>query len=187
MGLLDDYAPDFDEIPDGPDYNVPDGTYDFEIGNFYRQDGTSKNPDAQYLVVEYLLGDEGKRSSEWFGLPEDPSSPTDKEIQKLSFLKRRFQTLGVPRDRWNSIDEDDLIGITGVLTLRTRNGYQNVSSLSVDEAPAAVEEKPRARAAKTAAGAAANAASARKAETAEEEAEEPKGSNQFAGAGRRRR
>ena len=146
MGLLDDYGIDSDTIPDGPNFDVADDIYEFEIGDVHIQNGTSKDPEQVSIVFDYLLGEEGKRKSEWFRLPKDASAPTDKELQSLSFYKTRLLSLGVPREEINAVGADDLIGRTGTLQVFTKNGYQNIKNVKVGEVEAAPAPKvPAAR------------------------------------------
>ena len=140
MGLFDEYGVNMDEVKESS-WEVPDDIYEFAVGSCWIQEGTKKDPDAQFFVIEYLLGDEGDlKKSEWFGLPADPTAPTDKELQKLGFLKTRLKSLGIPEGNLNDVDEDTLVGITGTLQIVTRNGFQNIRNVRVDEEQEVAEE-----------------------------------------------
>lgn len=139
MGLLDDYQIDTDEVPDAPSFDVDDDIYPFIIGNAFIQEGNSKDEDQVSLVIEYNLGDTGKRKSEWFNYPKDIQNPTDKELTKLSFLKRRLHDL-LPdwtNEQLNAVDENDLIGLEGTLVVFSKkvgeNTYQNIKNVRLAE------------------------------------------------------
>lgn len=138
MGIFDEYGVNMGEVKENS-WEVPDDIYEFVVGSVWIQEGTKKDPNAQYFVIEYLLDDEGNlKKSEWFQLPEDPTSPTDKELQKLGFLKTRLKSLlpDASDEELNAADEDTLVGISGTLQIVTRNGYQNVKNVRVEGEPA---------------------------------------------------
>ena len=160
-GLLEEYgvAVDLNEIADGPNYEVEDGIYEFEIGDVFVKEGTDKYPDRKWIVIEYLLGGddgEGKKKSDWFQLPEDAEAPTAPELVKLGFYKQRLRDLGIPAERLNKVGRDDLVGLTGSLSIKTTKSkkdgkmYQNVSNVRlmvtedapVAKAPAAAKKAP---------------------------------------------
>lgn len=151
-GLLDEYAGkgvlDLDDVPDGPNYEVDDDWYDFEIGDVFLKEGTENKPDDSWLVIEYLLGDEGKKKSEWFALPKVPEDPTDAEKTKLSFWKTRLTSLGIAREDQNKVGRGDLVGLTGTLQVKTTKSkkdgkmYQNIYNVRVAEVEEEVEEAP---------------------------------------------
>jgi hypothetical protein len=130
MGLLDEYGIDMDEI-EAPSFDVPDDIYEFEVTDFYIQDGTDNYPDRVWLVIQYSLGSGGKSKSEWFELPADASAPTDKELQKLGFYKNRLRDLGIEDSQMNAVGPDDLIGKTGTLQVFTKNGFQNIKGVKL--------------------------------------------------------
>lgn len=134
MSLFEEYGLDIpdDEIPDAPSFDVDDGIYTFEIGDSYLKEWN----DTTSLIIEYLLGEEGKKFSEWFRLPVDTDNITAKELQKLSFLKQRYESLGVyPAKRIGDVSREDLVGLTGTLKIgHDKTGkYQNIKTLRVGE------------------------------------------------------
>lgn len=145
MGLLDEYDIDVSTVETT---GLPDDIYEFTVGDVYLKEGSRENPEQNFVVFKYLLGEEGREYSEFFGLPLIPSQPTDKELKKLSFYKSRLLSLGVSADEVNSVESDDLVGITGTFELRTvrskANGqdYQNIRNFKVS----ATGEKPAAAA-----------------------------------------
>jgi hypothetical protein len=144
-GLISDFGIDLNEV-EVKDYDSPsDDIYKFVLGDVRIQEGTQKKPNSKWVIFKYLLGDNGLSYSEWFSLPNDPVNPTDAELTKLSFYKKRILSLGVSAEDINDVTSDELVGTNGTLELRTTKGkdgnaYQNIYRLSVDggnEAPAA--------------------------------------------------
>ena len=135
-GLLEEYDIDMSNV-DTPEFTGPkDDIYEFVLGDVTLQEGSKKNPNGKWVVFKYLLGDTGLTYQEWFGLPNDPTNPTDNEITKLGFYKSRFLSLGVSADEINTVSADDLRGTTGTLELRTVKGrdgneYQNIRNFKV--------------------------------------------------------
>jgi hypothetical protein len=144
MGLLDDYGIDTSEATT-PSYDMEDGIYEFTVGDVYVKQGSQKYPDRSWVIIEYLVGDEGKKQSELFELPQDPENMTDRERQKLGYYVARLMDLGVDRDEVNDVDRDDLIGVTGTLQLYSTAGkganagkmFQNIKHVKVAKASAA--------------------------------------------------
>ena len=135
MALFDDYNVNLDDF-EAPSYEVADGFHQFEVGDCVLREGTEKKPDAVWLIITYLLGDNGTKKDEWFQLPADPSNPDNKEAIKMGFLKARLKDLGF-EGNLNTLQREQLIGITGVLETFTKNGYQNIRKVKADGAPAA--------------------------------------------------
>jgi hypothetical protein len=131
MGLLDDFGISQDtlEESEAPSFTVEDDHYEFEVGDYFRKDGTVNYPDRVWIIVEYLIGDTGKKFSEWFTLPVDPDSPTSKERETLGRYKDRMKSLGIPSNKIHSLERDDVVGLTGEFTLLTKNGYQNIRNM----------------------------------------------------------
>ena len=131
-GLLDGYGIDMDEV-EAPSFDVADDIYEFEVSDFFIQEGTTNWPDRTWLVIEYSLGGNGKSKSEWFELPEDASAPSDKELLKLGFYKNRLKDLGIEEEQMNGVGPDDLIGLTGTLQVFTKNGFQNIKGVKLTD------------------------------------------------------
>lgn len=142
-GLLGAFNIDMDTV-EAPSFDVKDDTYEFVVGDLFLVEGTKNHPDRTWLVLEFLLGDDGKKKSEWFELPADSDNPTPKEMEKLGYMKLRLKALEVPDEKLNSFGPEDVIGKRGVFTLATKNGFQNIRNftLSEDQDPAPVAEKP---------------------------------------------
>ncbi len=143
MGLLDDYGIDTSEI-EAPSYDLADGIYEMTVGDVYVKQGSQAYPDRSWVIVEYLVGEEGKKKSELFELPADPENITDRERQKLGFYVARLMDLGVARDDVNGINRDDLIGLGGTLQLYSSAGkgknagkmFQNIKNVKLSSSGA---------------------------------------------------
>jgi hypothetical protein len=153
MGLLDDYGIDTSEA-ETPSYEMQDGIYEFTVGDIYVKQGSQAYPDRSWVIVEYLVGDEGKKQSELFELPVDPDNLTDRERQKLGYYVQRMMDLGVAREAVNDIDREDMIGVGGTLQLYSTAGkgknagrmFQNIKNVKVakaSEAPQPAQKKAR--------------------------------------------
>jgi len=144
MGMLDDYGIDTSEI-EAPSYDLQDGIYEMTVGDVYVKQGSQAYPDRSWVIIEYLVGEEGKKKSELFELPADPENITDKERQKLGYYVARLLDLGVERAAVNDIDRDDLIGLRGSLQLYSNAGkgknagkmFQNIKNVKITETSAA--------------------------------------------------
>ena len=153
MGLLDEYGIDTSEA-ETPSYDMEDGIYEFTVGDVYVKQGSERFPDRSWVIIEYLVGDEGKKQSELFELPADPENLTDRERQKLGYYVARLMDLGVDRAAVNDVDREDLIGLRGTLTLHSVAGkganagkmFQNVKNVKIakaSEAPQPAQKKAR--------------------------------------------
>ena len=187
MGILDDYL-DPDVIDDeavGFD-RPPDGTYEFEIGDAHIQKWENKQGEHVSFVIDYYLSDPDDpdrdipKASDFLTLPDEDTDPEDyTQAEKIATrtLRDRFLALGFDRSEFKNIERDDLVGLSGVLTLKTNaKGYQNVSQFASDEVaeqPVEEEEKPAPKRAARQAGQTSTASkrSTVKAEDTEPEAE----------------
>ena len=153
MGLLDEYGIDTSEA-ETPSYDMEDGIYEFTVGDVYVKQGSQKYPDRAWVIIEYLVGDEGKKQSELFELPADPENLTDRERQKLGYYVARLMDLGVDRAAVNDVDREDLIGLRGTLQLYSSAGkganagkmFQNIKNVKIataSEAPQPAQKKAR--------------------------------------------
>jgi hypothetical protein len=133
---------------------MEDGIYEFTVGDVYVKQGSQAFPDRSWVIIEYLVGDEGKKNSELFELPQDPENLTDRERQKLGYYVQRMLDLGVSRDEVNDVDRDDLIGVRGTLQLYSQAGkgknagrmFQNIKNVKASKsssAPQPAEKKAR--------------------------------------------
>lgn len=143
MGLFDDFDIDMDDVKAGFS-NPDDGLYEFEITEAHTQNGTKKNPDDTFFVINYSLDEAGSKQ-EWFTIAQD-GEVTDRAKQSLGFLKSRLIDLGFSASALNDLDPDDLEGIRGTLKLVTtknaKGEFQNIKSVKVADDDSAEDEEP---------------------------------------------
>lgn len=125
MGFLNDL--DLGNVEADPNY-IPDGPYP---ANIVKSDiVTRKNDGKQSWVLTYQIIEgrfAGKQQQEWFDLkPEGDNA----ELKK-SFLKRRVLSLGIPENEVSNVDTDYFVGMRVKVTIKHRNGYQNVSDVEL--------------------------------------------------------
>lgn len=158
MALLTEFGIDATEI-ELPTYELEDGVYEFEVGNCYVKNGSQAYPDRSWIILEYIIDDTGVKKSELFELPKDPENMTDRELQKLGYWVSRCVDLGIPRERVNDIDGEDLVGIRGTLQLYSQAGkgknagkmFQNIKNVKVTRSSSADPQPQPKTARKTAA------------------------------------
>jgi hypothetical protein len=164
MGLLDDYGVDVvsDAIETGFGDGPEPGPYRFELTDIFVKEGSVKDPEKSWVIIEYLLDDEmggaPVEHSELFQLPLDPANPTEKERKTLGRYKTRLKNLGVPDDKINTVERDELVGLTGTLVVVENAGsganagrsFKNINKVKVD-LPGEETAAPAAKAAPAAA------------------------------------
>lgn len=136
-GLLEEYGLEIpaDELPEGSDFDIPDGPYEFEIGDYFLkeyEDKVTKNPRSA-LIITFLLGDDGKSKGDFYALPADKGNPTPKELGTVGRLRDRLVELGIPREGYSKAAREDLVGITGTCTVKhDKTGkWQNIVNIKV--------------------------------------------------------
>jgi len=133
MGLFDGI--DVESASDDP-FAIADGTYEAFVTEI--KVGPTKDGSKIGMTTTFKISEgenEGKLVSRWLMVPEveDPKNPTADEARALSFLKSHLLSLGVPAEKVNSVDADDLVGTEVYITVRTANGYCNVRKLVVKD------------------------------------------------------
>lgn len=129
MGLFESLGVKAEDLPETGFTNPKDGFYNFEISEVVVRQGTKNDPNCTKLTIEYDLDEAGK-TMEWFHLADD-GEVTDKARKSLGFLRDRLISLGQDPDTFDP-EEETLVGLRGSLKLATRNGYQNVRNVEVD-------------------------------------------------------
>lgn len=130
MSLFGDL--DIANAQDDP-FKVEDGTYSCTVTGAEVKKSEEKGTAG--LLITYTVTDEEspmykRTQTEWKNLPTDAMDETEKERAK-SFLKIRLNSLGVPKDKMNSLESDDLIGIDCVVTVKTKGEYSNVTRVEL--------------------------------------------------------
>lgn len=96
------------------------------------------------LAITYTIdgGDHnGTKISEWKNCPANKEEAATEDGKKsLGWLKQRLTSLGVPEDRMNTMDPDDLVGIHCWVTVKEgKDGFTNIGKVSVaDENASAI-------------------------------------------------
>lgn len=158
MGFFDELeqAIDVDGARDIGFWTPEPGIYNFEVSKAEMKRGTQNDPDALGLSIGFALQnstmDTPKTHSEYNGIPQpdDPHNPTEREAQQAAFLKKRFLELGIPAGEINHVGPEDILGITGTLSIIIdRKGYAVIRNVKVGGGPtpaAPVAKKAPARA-----------------------------------------
>lgn len=126
-GFLNDIG--LDGVEADPNY-IPDGMYSCLIVKSEVQG--KKSGDGSNWIITYAIQEGNhvsKQQSEWFDL--NPSGPN--EALKKSFLKKRVISLGVPPTKINEVDPNFFVGLKCLVSIKHKNGYQNVSDVRLIE------------------------------------------------------
>ena len=117
MELFGDF--DIANASDDP-FNVPDGVYRGKLVMFEKTTGTAKATGKTYAGIQAVFHpeDEGMEYQHFFGLPGEDDTDYVRDI-KLSSIKRFLSGMGVPVDRMNSVEEDDLVGTKVIYKITT--------------------------------------------------------------------
>ena len=134
MGLFDGL--DVQSAADNP-FEVEPGTYPCVITKAEAK--PTQAGDKVGLNIEYTIQNAeneamtGRKITEWKWIPQpdNPAAPSAKEAQAASFLKQRLSNLGIPETRMNSVEEDDLLGIECVVSVKKNGEYTNVTKVSL--------------------------------------------------------
>lgn len=102
----------------------------------YQSEVRTKKDDTRAWVITYKIAPDqkhaGQTQQEWFDLlPKDSTAP-NAEL-KRSFLKKRILSLGVPESKIGQVNPNDLIGTEVSLTIKHKDGYQNVGNVDLAE------------------------------------------------------
>jgi hypothetical protein len=160
VGLFDDVEDDFTEVEEFA--NLDAGTYEVMVAHC----GIEAKDSGNYLVITYTVTEEGKYkglSYKEFQRIYPGRATTDAEINSRKAIKTRMLQFGIPEDRINSMEPDDVMGIEGALTLvpqRNNPDYMRVRKFAMfqsgtvptlpveDSAPAPAAKSSKAKLAK---------------------------------------
>ena len=112
---------------------IPDGVYPafvFESTVVVAKNG--KNAGKPFWAITYKIAEgtcKGRSQQEWFSL--DPQNE-----QVKPWLKRRILSLGVPDSKVGSFKPDDVVGSSVAVTIKTKDGYQNVRDVKSNDVDA---------------------------------------------------
>lgn len=135
MGIFGDL--DVASASDNP-FAIPDNTYECyltEVAVRPTKDGSKVGLNLTYRIAS---GDkEDRRIKEWKHIPAGSDlTSTDSEVKAaaeraLSFLKMRLKELGVPAEKMNDLQPDDLIGKHVNVSVKTIDGFVNVQRVAL--------------------------------------------------------
>lgn len=130
-GFLNDLG--LEDVNADPNY-IADGKYRAFV---YNSEVRTKKDDSKSWVLSYKIADgqkhSGQQQQEWFDLnPQGANAEL-----KRSFLKRRVLSLGVPESKIGSVQPNDLIGLEVSITIKHKDGYQNIGNVELVEGSSA--------------------------------------------------
>lgn len=138
MGFLNDLTPGLDWKEGVTDPNrVTEGKHHAFVYEAKVMDLTARGKGKSLVITYKMAGDDqdsGKTVDEWRGIPvvsADGQFASDKDRNNASWLKRRLIDLGVPEDKINDIQPNDLVGTEVYVTFKNNGAYQNVSKVEV--------------------------------------------------------
>lgn len=143
MGLFDEL--DIAGADDNP-WLVPDNTYPAVVSNLEVKKDRNDNM-AMTFFYKIKEGDYADREiSEYKRMPhssdKDKLEGAEKERAK-SYIKMRLASLGIPEERMNEVEKDDLIGIDCYITVKNNKGYANINNVTLESDVAFAESGER--------------------------------------------
>jgi len=134
MGLFGDL--DIEAASDNP-FEIPADKYGCAVTKVEKK--RNNDDTADFLVFTYTI-EEGAADSaigqdvaEWKKIPA--SNDEEGAERAKSFIKQRLLSLGVPENRVNTVNPDDLLGVKVWATIKPgKNGYPSVSKVELQDA-----------------------------------------------------
>lgn len=131
VGMFGDL--DIESAADDP-FAVPDNTYEAFLTEV--KVGRTKDGSKLGMTLVYTISNgehASKQVREWKNIPQpaDPKNPDADESRALSFLKSRLLDLGIPSNRINSVQPDDLVGKEVTIAVVNRDGFVNVRKVTL--------------------------------------------------------
>lgn len=136
MGLFQDI--DLQNAEDNP-WHKPDGTYTCVVASVTLEQNKDKT--KTMMVITYRIAEfpekpilKGQDIKEWKWVPTRPDLENDsdgKAAMSLSFLKNRIKDFGIPEDRLNDFEPDDIMGLKVKVVGQNKNDNFNVRSVSL--------------------------------------------------------
>ena len=132
MGIFGDL--DVQAAEDDP-FFVPANTY---VCTLYKAEVKRDKNDNLGMSLIYKIAEgehKNKTVSEWKKIPQpaDPKNLTEEEQRDASYLKMRLKSLGVPENRMNDVNIDDLLGLDVIVTVVQNGEYTNVKKVELYE------------------------------------------------------
>lgn len=140
MGLFDGVDVDFDEVQEYSAGLAP-GTYSSIVSNVT----TEEKDSGTYLVITYTVTEgpsQGKTHREYNRIIKGQPQ-TEQEINNMRFIKTRMLSLGVPAERINSVEPEDIEGTEVALTVdKQKNNPRYMQVVRVDVLSPVTESTP---------------------------------------------
>lgn len=131
MGLFEEL--DIAGADDNP-WLIPDNTYQAVVSDLRVAKDRNENMGMTF-VYKITDGDYSDREvTEYKRMPhstdKDQLQGAEKEKAK-SYIKMRLASLGIPEERMNDVEKDDLIGIDCYITVKNNKGYTNINNVTL--------------------------------------------------------
>lgn len=139
MGLFGDL--DVASANDNP-WFVPANTYEADV---YKVEVKSDKNGNKGLSIIYKISSgehKGKTVSEWKAIPSpaDPKHLTEEEQKATDYLKMRMLSLGIPEERMNTAEPNDLQGLPVLVKVTVNDEYTNVNKVELRTAGTGASE-----------------------------------------------
>ena len=127
MGLFDGLEDSFVDVVEFG-VGLPANTYEAMVSDVT----TEQKDSGLYLVITYAVTAgpmKGKTHKEFQKMVVGRAT-TEKDQKTLQFIKTRLLSLGIPADRQNTVEPDDIVGVEVAITLvpqKDRPQYNNIS------------------------------------------------------------
>jgi hypothetical protein len=119
-------------------FGVPDATYSAIVKGVKMSKSDNKTDERGNalvgMTVTYKLDDPesqyvGREVGQYQTVPQPPSGEpmTARETQNAGYLKRLLKNLGVPEERMNDVNSEDLVGQEVYITTKKNGDYTNVT------------------------------------------------------------
>jgi hypothetical protein len=145
LGLFDESDVAVEDIQVG--YNVPAGTYEFEITGVELKEFESdhaKMPNQKAVIVELTVVDDSPQAGMTYDVflrVPNKAEQTEKQLKTFSsIMKGNLIWFGVPESQLNTWDPeteaDNIIGLRGLGTLKvskTNSDYTNLTNFKLSE------------------------------------------------------
>lgn len=122
--------------------NLPDGTHSATVIKVTPSKSQTKADDRGNpmcgITVTYQLDDSesdhvGQKVTQYQTVPQPPAGEemTADEKKNAAYLKRLLTNLGVPEERMNNVEPEDIVGAEVYITVRKNGEYTNVTSVKL--------------------------------------------------------
>lgn len=132
MGLFDEL--DIAGAADNP-FAIPDDTYECVVSDLIKKRNDQKGTTG--ITVKYkITGPEhtGREITEYRRLPskDDTKPMSDAEAATArSYIKRTLSRLGIPEDRMNTVNREDLVGTQCYVSTQMNGDFINVRDVTL--------------------------------------------------------